>query len=174
MELILSSISAGGLAGAANQYMCLLLISIAGKTNLIELTPEMQFMESWWFIGIVALFWVLTAAPAYGSLLSPTIMKAINTVVEFLSTFAVPVSAALIGLASVGIITAMHPDLRIILESLQLFGAEGGIGTTGIVVAGGSAVVASTLTGSRILAKPAFKAASGTPASISAPLYATI
>ena len=98
MELVLSAISAGGLVGAGDQYLCLMIISIAAKTDLVKLTPQMTFMESWWFLGIVTVFWLLTIAPAYASLLSPGVMNAINTVVNFLSGFLVPASGALLAL----------------------------------------------------------------------------
>lgn len=174
MQLVLSAISAGGLVGAGNQYLCLLIVSAAAKMDLISLTPQMGFMESWWFIGIVAAFWLLTIAPAYASLLSPGVMNAINTTVNFISGFAVPVSAALLSLASIGIIVEMNPDLRDVLRTMQLFDPEGGIGTTGFLVAGGSALTATVLTGSKFLAKPAVSTATGTTGTVSAPIYATL
>jgi hypothetical protein len=174
MELLLSAISAGGLVGASNQYLCLLLVSIAAKTGLVTLAEPMAFMESWWFIGIVALFWLLTVAPAYGTTLGPGVMNVVNTVSNFLSGFAVPVSAAFLALAAAGIIAGMDPTLRDILTTMQLFNASGGIGVTGYIAAGGSAVAASALTGARFLAKPALSTATGTTGTVSAPIYATI
>lgn len=174
MELLLSAISAGGLVGASNQYLCLLLVSIAAKTGLVTLAEPMAFMESWWFIGIVAFFWLLTVAPAYASTLGPGVMNVINTVTNFVSGFAVPVSAALLSLAAVGIIAGMDPTLRDILTTMQLFSANGGIGVTGFVVAGGSAVTASALTGARFVSKPMLSTATGTTGTASAPIYATI
>jgi len=64
MELLLSAISAGGLSGAADQYLCLIILSVAARLDLVSLAQPVAFMESWWFIGIVALFWVLTTLPA--------------------------------------------------------------------------------------------------------------
>lgn len=174
MQLLLSAISAGGLVGASNQYLCLLLVSIAARTGLITLAEPMRFMESWWFIGIVALFWLVTVAPAYATMLGPGVMNVVNTLTNFLSGFIVPVSAAFLALAAAGIIAEMDPTLRDILTTMQLFNADGGIGVTGYVVAGGSAVVASALTGARFLAKPALSTATGTTGTISAPIYATI
>lgn len=174
MQLLLSAIAAGGLVGASNQYLCLLIVSAAAKLDLVGLTPEMAFMESWWFFAIVTLFWILTVAPAYGSLLSPGIVNAINTVVNFVSGFAVPISGALLALASVGIISEMNPELRHVLRTLQLFNPEGGIGTAGFVLAGGSALAASALGGSKFLAKPAISAATGTTGSVSAPIFTTL
>ncbi len=174
MQLLLSAISAGGLVGASNQYLCLLLVSIAARTGLVTLAEPMRFMESWWFIGIVAFFWLLTVAPAYATTLGPGVMNVVNTMTNFISGFAVPVSAALLSLAAVGIIAEMDPTLRDILTTMQLFSANGGIGVTGYVVAGGSAVTASALTGARFLSKPALGTATGTTGTVSAPIYATL
>lgn len=174
MQLVLSSIAAGGLVGASNQYLCLLIVSIAAKLDLISLTPQMTFMESWWFLSIVAAFWLLTIAPAYASMLGPGVMNVINTIVNFVSGLAVPISAGLLSLAAVGIITGINPDLQNILKTLQLFNEEGGIGITGFLVAGGSALTATVLTGSKFLAKPAVSSATGVTGTISAPAYATL
>jgi len=174
MQLVLSAISAGGLVGASNQYLCLLIVSVAARLDLIRLTPQVDFIESWWFIGIVAVFWLLTIAPAYGSLLSPGVMNAVNAITNFLSGFVVPLSAALLSLASIGVIVEMRPDLIDILRTLQLFNEEGGIGVAGFVIAGGSALTASALTGSKFLAKPALSTVTGTTGAASAPAYATL
>ena len=162
MELVLAAIAAGGLVGASNQYLCLLLVSAAAKLELIELAPRMEFFESWWFIGIVALFWVITTAPAYASMLGPGVMNTVNTVTNFVSGFAVPLSGAMLSLAAAGVIADMHPELRTVLDSIGLFDPEGGIGTSGFLVAGGGSLAASLLTGSRFLAKPALSSSTGT------------
>ncbi len=175
MELLLSAISSGGLVGAANQYLCLIILSVAAKLGLVSLAPQVSFMESWWFIGIAAVFWLLTILPAYGSLLSPGIMNAVNTVVNFVSGFIVPASAALLTLASVGVIVEMHPDLYHILKTLQIFDASGqSIGRVGWLMAGGGALTASALTAAKFVAKPAISTATGTATTVSAPAYATV
>jgi hypothetical protein len=175
MELVLSAISSGGLAGAGNQYMCLLIISVATRLGLIGLAPQVRFMESWWFIAVVALFWLLTVLPAYGSLLSPGVLNAVNTIVNFLSGFMVPASASLLTLASVGVIAEMHPDLYDFLRTLQIFDPSGqGIGKIGWLMAGGGALTAATLTGAKFLAKPVLSTATGTAGTVSAPTYATV
>lgn len=56
----------------------MLFVSIAAKIGLITLDKPMEFMKEWWFIGIVALFWLLTVAPAYATYLGPGIMHIIN------------------------------------------------------------------------------------------------
>ena len=174
MELLLSAISSGGLAGAANQYLCLIILSVVAKLGLVRLAPPVGFMTSWWFIAIVAVFWAITVLPAFGSLLSPGIMNVVNTIVNLLSGFIVPVSGALLTLASVGIIAEMHPNLYGILQTLRIFEPGGGsIGTVGWLMAGGGALTASTLTGAKFLAKPTLSSATGTAGTTSAPTYAT-
>jgi hypothetical protein len=132
-------------------------------------------MESWWFIAIIAVFWVITILPAYGSALSPGLLNVVNTFVNFLSGFLVPASAALLTLASVGVIAEMHPDLYDILRTLQIFDPTGeSIGKIGWMMAGGGAVAGATLTGAKFLAKPALSTATGTTGTVSAPVYATV
>lgn len=170
MQLILSTIAAGGLVGAADQYLCLMIIGVMSRLGIITLTPEMGFMRSWWFLGVVAVFWVITVAPAYLSALDPGVTKAFNTAANFISGFLVPASAALISLASVGVITSLHPDLRALLETLRIFTQNGTIGATGWAIAGGGAATASALTAIRFVAKPATTATVGT---LAAPAHAT-
>ncbi len=175
MELLLSAISAGGLVGAGNQYLCLVVLSLGARLGLVQLAAPVDFMTAWWFIGLMALFWLLTILPAYGSLLSPGVMNVLNTITNFVSGFMVPISAALLTLASVGVIAEMHPELYHFLQSLQIFDAAGqAVGTTGWLMAGGGAVTASALTGAKFLAKPALSTATGTAGTASAPTYATI
>jgi hypothetical protein len=176
MKLVLAAIAAGGVIGAADQYLCLLIISILAKTGLIELSPDMATLfESWWFIGVVAVFWLVTIAPSYASALGPGVMNVVNTVVNLLSGLLVPVSAALLALASAGIIVGMHPELRTSLQAMQLFdlNGDGNIGD-GLFVITGSALTASALTGAKFLAKPALSTATGTAGTVSAPVYATL
>jgi hypothetical protein len=174
MELVLSAISAGGLVGAANQYACLLILSIAARLGWINLSVDMAFMTSYWFIGITGAFWIITLAPAYSSLLAPGVMNVINTISNFLSGFIVPFSSALLSLASVGVISSMNPDLNHIVETLKIFTPDGSIGGTGFAIAGAGAASATVLTAMKAIAKPGISAATGTTATISAPLFATI
>ena len=174
MELILSAISAGGLVGASDQFMCLLIVSVAGRLGWVQLAVPMTFMSSEWFIIMVAVFWVLSIAPAYASLLSPGVMNAVNTITNFLSGFLVPLSSALLALASAGIIASMNPDLRQFLQSMQIFTADGNIGSTGYAVSAASAAVGTSMTAMKALAKPAISTVSGTSGHLNAPLYTTL
>jgi hypothetical protein len=174
-ELLLSAISAGGLVGASNQYMCLLVLSIAAKLGLVGLVPQVGFIESWWFLAVVAVFWILTMVPAYGSALGPGVMNVVSTIVNILSGFLVPISGALLALAAAGQIADMNPTLYDLLRTLQIFDPSGdGIGRVGWMLAGGAGVTATALTGAKFLAKPAVSSATGTAGSASAPIFATI
>ena len=174
MELILSAIAAAGLVGAADQYLCLLLVSIAGKVGWIQLAAPMDFLASWWFIAISAIFWLVSLAPAYASLLTPGIMNVINAIQNFLSGFLVPLSSALVALASLGVITSFNPELQQALESLKIFNPEGGLAATGWAVTGASAMVGLSVTGIKAVLKPVMSAATGTSGHLAAPIFVTI
>ena len=174
MELILSTISAGGLVGAANQYACLLIVAIAARLNWITLSEQTGFISTWWFIGITSFLWMVTLAPAFTSLVSPGFGNAINSLSNFLSGFLVPVSSAIISLAAIGVIVNLNPDLFQILETFKIITQAGNIGPTGYVIAAGGAFSATALTGMRALAKPALSATTGTTGSLSAPIFATL
>ena len=174
-ELLLSAISAGGLAGASNQYMCLLVLSVAAKLGLVGLVPQVSFVQSWWFIAVVAVFWILTVLPAYATTLSPGVMNVVNTIVNILSGFLVPLSGALLALSAAGVIADMNPALYDLLRSLRIFDPSGdGIGRVGWAMAGGAGLTAATLTGAKFLAKPAISSATGTLGTVSAPVYVTV
>jgi hypothetical protein len=174
-ELLLSAISTGGLAGAGNQYMCLLVLSIAAKLGWVGLVPQVEFVRSWWFLGVVALFWIVTVLPAYATVIGPGVVNVVNTVTNILSGFIVPISGAVLALAGAGVIADMHPTLYDLLQTLRIFDPDGsGLGAVGWAMAGGAAVTASALTGAKFLAKPALSSATGTLGTTSAPLYATV
>lgn len=174
MQLILSAISAGGVIGIANQYLCLLIVGLAARFGFVTLDSPMAFMASGWFITLAAILWVLTVAPAYSSMIAPGIMNAINTAVNFVSGFVVPISSALLALASAGAIVNLNPELRAMFDTLQIFNGDGSLGTTGYVIAGGSAITAVALTGIKAAAKPAISTSTGTAGHLSAPMFATV
>jgi hypothetical protein len=169
-----AAISAGGLVGAGNQYLILLIVSVAARFNFFHLAPELGFMESWWFIGLVGLFWVVTILPAYASLLSPGVMNVVNTITNILSGFFVPISGALLSLTTAGVIVSMHPDLQRSLETLQLFGSETAAASpTAWLIAGGGAVAAVGVNLAKFAAKPLLSAATATTGTTAAPAFAT-
>lgn len=173
MSVVLAAISSGGLVGVADQYLCLLIVSLAANFGWVELNPSMDFMTRWWFMGLVGIFWILTVAPAYLATVAPGVMNTVNTAVNFLSGFVVPLSSALIGLAAAGIISNMNPELQQALDTIGIFKPGGGIAGGGWAVAGGGAALATTLTAVKAMAKPAISASTGTLGTYSAPIYAT-
>jgi hypothetical protein len=174
-ELLLSAIATGGLAGAGNQYMCLLVLSIAAKMGWVGLVPQVAFVRSWWFFGVVALFWVVTVLPAYASAIGPGAMNVLNTITNILSGFVVPISGALLALAATGVIAHMHPTLYELLLTLRIFDPDGtGLGRIGWAMAGSAAVTSAALTGAKFLAKPAVSSATGTLGTTAAPVFATV
>lgn len=174
MEIILAAIAAGGLVGVSDQYLCLLIVSVAAKTGIISLAAPMTFMSSWWFLGISAVFWIISLAPAYASLLSPGVMNVINAIQKFLSGFLVPLSAALIGLSAAGVISSFNPELQTIIDSLRIFNENGSLGSTGWAITGGSAAIGLGLTGFKAATKPMVSTATGITGNLAAPVYITI
>jgi hypothetical protein len=174
MELVLSAISAGGLVGASDQFMCLLVLSVTARLGWVKLGEPMMFMCSEWFIIMVAIFWILSIAPAYASLLSPAVMNVINTITNFLSGFLVPLSSALLALASAGVIAAINPDLHQFLESMRIFTPQGSIGTTGLAISAASATIGTSMTVMKAAAKPAISTTTGTGGHLAAPVYTTV
>jgi hypothetical protein len=83
------------------------------------------------------------------------------------------VSSALIALGAVGVITNLNPDAEELLRTLRLFDLEAGLSPSNLIIAGGGALVGSTLTGIKAIAKPALTASMGTIGHISAPMIAT-
>ena len=174
MELVLSAIAAGGLVGASDQFLCLIILSIASRFGWIDLAGPMSFMGSDWFVILVIIFWLLSIAPAYASLLSPGIMNVINSITNFLSAFLVPLSSALLGLASAGVIASMNPDLKQMLETMYIFTPQGSVGATGVAISAASATIGTTMTVMKGAAKPAVSATTGISGHAAAPIYTTI
>jgi hypothetical protein len=174
MELVLSAISAGGLVGASDQFMCLLILSTAARFGWVRLGGPMMFIAADWFIIMVAVFWLLSIAPAYASLLSPGVMNVVNTITNFLSGFLVPLSSALLALGSAGVIAAMNPDLRQFLESMHIFTSAGSVGPTGLAISAASATIGTSMTLMKAAAKPAVGATTGTGGHLAAPVYTTL
>jgi hypothetical protein len=172
MELVLSAIAAGGLVGASNQYACLLVVGLAARFGLIQLAGPVGFMGEWWFIIFVGILWIVTIGPALAQQFAPGLMHFANSVVHFISGFVVPLSAALVSLASVGVLVNLSPELQSMIDTLKIFnGDTGALGGTGLAIAGGSAVAATAITGMKALAKPMISTTSGTAGTASAPAF---
>ncbi len=174
MEIALAAMSAGGLVGVSNQYLCLLIVALAARQGMIRVTPALDFMGSEWFVIVVGLFWVVSIAPSYSTILAPGAMNAVNTVSNFLHGFVVPISAGMLSLASVGVIVGLDPETQIILETIHIFGTGESFSGTGLMIAGGSAAAAVGLTLAKAVAKPGLSLMTGTAGTVSAPIYATL
>lgn len=175
MELILASIAAAGLVGASNQYMFILLLGLASRFGLVQLAPEMTFMSSIGFNVAAGVLWILSVAPAYSSHFSPGVANVINTISNVVHGFVVPVSAAMVGLAAAGIITNMHPEMAAALQGFTAFNQETSrLRLPGLAVAGGGALLATSLTGAKAASKPGINTATGTIGHVSAPIWATV
>jgi hypothetical protein len=174
MATILASISAGGLVGVSNQYAYLLLLCLAGRFGLVQLSPEMGFMTTNVFMGAVGVLWLLSVAPSYLPLIAPGLANAANTISNLMHGFVVPVSSGLIALAASGFVT-LDSGTHNALLAVQLFDpTTGAIQPEGMAVAGGAALFATALTGSKFLAKPGIAASTGTTGHVSAPMFATV
>jgi hypothetical protein len=171
MALVLSAIAAGGLVGASNQYACLLVVAIAARMGWIELSSPMAFMGEWWFMGLVAIMWLVTVAPSFAQQFAPGMMHFVNAFVHFVSGFVVPVSSALIALAAAGVIANLDPNLKAALDTLRIFNGDNSLGGNGALIAGGGAAVAVALTGMKAVAKPMLSTGSGTAGTVSAPTF---
>jgi hypothetical protein len=102
------------------------------------------------------------------------VVHAIHTVINFVSGFMVPVSSALIALASAGIISQIHPEAHNALLAIGLFNPDAGPGMAEALLVGGTAVTASSLTVMKGLSKPVISTSTGTVGTASAPMYATL
>ena len=106
MELLTGIFSAFGLSASAglNAYIPLLVIALLGRyTNLIELAPPWDTLESPWIIGLlVALSLVEFFADK---------APAVNHVNDAIQTFVRPAAGAIVFAASAQVITDVHPVL---------------------------------------------------------------
>ena len=68
----------------------------------------------------------------------------------------------------------MHPELQKFFETMNFFNTKGNFGGTSVFIAAASGVTATALTGLKALAKPIISTSTGTAATVSAPIYATL
>jgi hypothetical protein len=163
IQQILSSVAAGGTLGASDQYLCLIILSIAAQFDLATLPPEIGFVGSIGFTVFITIIWILTVLPAYGTLLSPGVLNFVNTTVGALSGVFVPASGALLAIATAETTINMH--------------AEAGytaIGNSLSAIGGGGALMASIVTFLKFLIKPGLGIVTGTAGTVSAPIYKTV
>ncbi len=177
IQVMLSAVASSGALGASDQYLCLLLLALAAKFEYINLSSEVGFIGSMWFIGIVAVLWVLTVLPAYGTLLAPGVLNFVNTTVGILSGVLVPASGALLAMAMADATAAMHHAANIVPPGGHLCcasGYSGGIGSSLLLVGGGGALLSSLVTFLKFLLKPMLATITGTVGHVNAPIYKTM
>jgi hypothetical protein len=167
-----AAIASGGTIGVADQYLCILLLSLAARFRLVELPPVVGFMAADWFIIVMAIIWVATILPAYGSLLDPVFLRVVNTTMGVLSGVLVPASGALLALATANFVVevaASAGHLATLVPLRQLAGAGPWlIGSTG-------ALIASFFTFVKFLIKPMIATATGmTATTATASVYKTV
>jgi len=172
--MIFASIVSGEAIGVSDQYLCLLLLSLAARCNLIPLQSEVKFIASVWFIIIISIVWIATILPAYGALIDPVFLRVVNTTVGLFSGVLVPASGALLALATASFMTGSPASPAAANYSLQWI-SNSTSNSDLWLIGGGGAIIASLLTFMKFLIKPMIVTASGmTGTTASAAIFKTI
>lgn len=173
MTTIFASIVSGGAIGVADQYLCLLLLSLATRFNLIQLPSEISFMSSDWFTIAIGVVWIATVLPAYGSLIDPVLLRFVNTTIGLFGGILVPASGALLSIATanfVGTSETAHSAVQTIA-----YHASSVPNSDLLLIGGGGAFFASLFTFIKFLIKPMLATATGMAATTAtAATYKTI
>ncbi|MGC1377347.1 MAG: hypothetical protein WA821_14040 [Anaerolineales bacterium] len=174
MTSIFASIVSGGAIGVADQYLCLLLLSLATRFNMVQLPSEVNFMASEWFIILIGIVWVITVLPAYGSMIDPVFLRFVNTTIGLFSGILVPASGALLSIATANFVGASSGTAYNALQTIAYH--SGGAQSSDLwLIGGGGAVCASLFTFVKFLIKPMLATASGMAATTaSAAVYKTV
>jgi hypothetical protein len=161
IQTMIAAILSSGTIGVADQYLCLLLLSIAAQTHWVQLPEEVSFMASIWFLVFIGVIWVATVLPAYGTLIDPIVLRIVNTTTGLISGVVVPASGALLALATANFVA---PSQMAHATSANLW-----------LLGGGGAAVASTVSFAKFLIKPAVATATGLTGTNTGPaIYKTI
>mgnify|MGYP000141499774 CR=1 FL=1 len=151
MDVLTGVFTAFGLSASAglNAYIPLLVIALLSKfTNLINLNPPWNTLESWWIIGLLV---VLGSVEFFADK-----VPAVNHINDFIQTFVRPVAGAIAFAASAHVITDVHPVLSL---------------AAGLLIAGGVHAVKS------LAVRPAVTATTGgagnVPVSILEDIFST-
>ena len=108
MDLLMGIFSAFGLSASAglNAYIPLLVVALMGRfSNLIQLSPPWDTMESWWVIGLLI---VLSLIEFFADK-----VPAVNHINDAIQTLVRPVAGAIIFAASAKVLTDIHPILSL-------------------------------------------------------------
>ena len=134
MDGLLSIFTAFGLSSAAglNAYLPLLVVALLARfTDLINLKPPWDALESWWVIGVLAVLLLI-------EMLVDKI-PALDSVNDVIHTFIRPVAGAILFAASAGIITEAHPVLALVCGLLAAGGVHAAKATARPIVTGTTA-----------------------------------
>jgi hypothetical protein len=113
MELIYGIFTAFGLSASAglNAYIPLLIVALLARfTNLINLSPPWDTLESWWIIGLLV---VLSLIEFFADK-----FPAVNHVNDLIQTFIRPTAGAIVFAASARVVTDVHPVFALALGLL--------------------------------------------------------
>ena len=119
MDGLLSVFTAFGLSTSAglNAYLPLLVVALLARfTDLITLKPPWATLESWWGIGVLAV-WLLSEVLVDK-------VPAVDTVNDAIQTFVRPIAGAVLFAASAGVITEAHPVLALVCGLLVAGGVH--------------------------------------------------
>jgi len=123
MDIFTGIFSAFGLSASAglNAYIPMLVIALLARfTNLLQLSPPWNALESWWVIGLLVL---LSVVEFFADK-----VPAINHINDLIQTVVRPVAGAIVFAASADVVTDVHPALSL---------------SAGLLVAGGVHAVKS-------------------------------
>jgi len=131
MDALLSVFTAFGLSSSAglNAYLPLLVVALMARfTDLINLEPPWDVLESWWVIGVLAVLLLIEILVDK--------VPAVDTANDVIQTFIRPVAGAVLFAASAGIISDAHPVLAMICGLLVAGGVHAVKATARPVVTG--------------------------------------
>jgi len=152
MDIFTGIFSAFGLSASAglNAYIPMLVIALLARfTNLLQLSPPWNALESWWVIGLLVL---LSVVEFFADK-----VPAINHINDLIQTVVRPVAGAIVFAASADVVTDVHPALSL---------------SAGLLVAGGVHAVKSLAVRPAVTASTA--GAGNVPVSILEDIISTV
>jgi hypothetical protein len=109
---ILTGLTLAAPAGL-NAYIPLLVLGLAGRFNVIELTGPYTFLEQWWMLGLMA---VLLAIEIVADK-----VPAVDTVNDAIQTVVRPVAGGLLAVSAAGVVKA--PAIVLFVAGVLLAGS---------------------------------------------------
>jgi Domain of unknown function (DUF4126) len=109
---ILTGLTLAAPAGL-NAYIPLLVLGIAGRLNVVELTGPYTFLEQWWMLGLMA---ILLAVEIIADK-----VPAVDTVNDAIQTVVRPVAGGLLAVSAAGVVKA--PAVVLFVAGVLLAGS---------------------------------------------------